>query len=297
MRFGLVLLPFLTVAALTFAPGCSHSEPSEADGQAKGAAVGKLKIENPRLAWTIVGPARESRSYFPGEKFVLAFHVTNNGQPLAAKTKIQSRAECIDAAGAVIVSHALNCVLGDVWRGKANTVVGAMSIPETAAPGEYTIRWKVCDEAAGREAEVEEKIVVRPREFAIFNPVFKSDKASNSPAPLAGAVNGTLLGRVQVAEAERPKGKARIEFLVEVVDDAGDVLQALGPHSAILNEKEEHLAFALSLEAAGEFTLRLTAIDLEKSKTSILELPLTVADPFADSPRLAAKKTTQDAAK
>jgi hypothetical protein len=140
---------------------------------------------------------------------------------------------------------------------------------------------------------------VRPKGFAIVNPQFKSDRGASSATPLVGAIKGAVLGRVQVVEALRDsKKKAQVDFLVEVVDASNNVVYALGPQTVNLALDKEHLVFALPLEAAGEYTLRLTATDKATEKTSTLEFPLAIVDPFAAPPaRLAAKEAAAETAR
>ena len=293
VRIGrLALIHFTLVLA-----GCNAQGGEATDAKAD-ASQRPLKIESPRLAWTNAGPNRTSRSYWPGENFVLAFGVTDDGRQVASGTKFKSGAQCIDANGKVISTHESSGVVGDVWRGKDVTLVGAITLPEDAAPGEHVVRWTVKNESDGREASVEEKIVIRPKDFAIFNPSFKSDRGSTSLAPLCGVVHGNLVGRVQVAEAARGKGgRASVDLRVDVVDDSDEVVQTYGPQTVKLTAKDRHLVFALPLVAAGQFTLRLTATDPGQDKTCTLELPLLVVDPFAaPSPKVAKAPTETPAA-
>lgn len=259
------------------------------------AVAGELEIRNPRLAWTTMGPRRESRSYLPGEKFVLAFEIVDDGKPLATGAKMTATGACRNAAGETIVAHKSEGMLKTSWRGSPARFVAELMLPQDAPPGDYTIEWAMEDAVTHKVASVRENISIRPLEFAIVNPQFKNDRNSSSPAPLVGAIHQTMISRVEVVGETREKAVARIEYQVEIVDSAGEVVCNQGPDIVELNSKSRRLVAVGTLEIAGEFTLRLTAVDIASGKKSSLEFPLIVLAPDEfPSARLAA--TSKDAA-
>src|SRR5439155_13334155 len=157
------------------------------------AQSGKLGVINDRLTYGHLGPTRDTAKYLPGDVIHLAFEVQNLTFDSNGKATYAMGLEIIDPKGTELLKQkprtasALNYLGGTTMPCAAN-----LQIPLESAPGTYTFRVTVIDNASKSMVSVEKKIEVLPKGFGLIHVGTSADNTANIPWAPVGVVGDSM---------------------------------------------------------------------------------------------------------
>lgn len=248
---------------------------------------GSLKLDNVRSTHGILGPARTSENYVPGDALTLNFDI--DGITIDDKGKIlysiAYEVKNLDDKSTVVSQAPQKLETITAFGGKRAQGMVQLNIGTEQPPGNYSMKVTVTDRASGATQELTHKFTVVQPKLAIVRLRTSSDRDGVSPVPALGEgqdvwFNFGVVGFGRDATTKQPS----VQFEFNVLDDAGKPTMAK-PYVTTFNKDvpEKNLAipehFPLSLTRAGKFTIEMTVTDQLTKKTDKLTIPLTVIAP------------------
>lgn len=250
-------------------------------------AWAELRIENIQACYGRLGPERKSLTCYPLEEVEFRYVIKGVRVDAAGKIDGELTMQITDPNGKELLNRksplaAILALGGDSLPGHASLV-----LPPELPAGKYTMSVSFRDNLAGESAQFQREIVLKPTEFAIASPRFYYDADGKVPAPAAGLVSETLHVKLRVIGFDRSQGKIDTDMEMEVLDSAGKSVMPNPIRAQLQNDKPDvvqkapYLTFSgeLSLNRAGDFTLRVKVNDRVGKKSAQFETPLRVTLP------------------
>jgi hypothetical protein len=231
------------------------------------------------------GPARNTDTFFAGETLTYRFDVSQPRLNADRKFNVAFSYRLLDESGKPQVAESYP-VEGRLWIDLERVRYHLeFKLPDDLAAGSYSLELGCIDNEAGKQATVSRPLEVEPAEFALVSTRFYYDQATTIPAPAGGLQGQDLHFQVEVLGEDRSQGKAHLVFEMHVLDEAGREVSHLEPIAwqhdapAFLDDRAKHPLFSghLALLRAGNFVLRLTAIDKTTGATTSQDTALRVA--------------------
>jgi hypothetical protein len=255
-------------------------------GLASGQA-GNLSVANDRLTYGHLGPARDSAKYLPGDVIYLTFEVNNMTFDKDGKASYAVGLEMLDGKGTELLKQqprsasTRNYLGGTILPCAAN-----MQVPLEAAPGTYTLRVTVIDNANKKAVKAERKIEILAKDFGLVHVGTSADPAASIAWSPVGVVGDSIyLNFSTVGFARDPKTKQPyIKASLQVLDEKGQASGAAKMSGEAKSDVPETMAvvpmqFGITLNRTGRFTLELTAMDVLTGKSSKVLFPVRVLTP------------------
>src|SRR5438876_9362338 len=117
---------------------------------------GKLAVANERLTYGHLGPPRESVKYLPGDVIYLTFEVQNMTFDADGKASYAVGLEILDGKGTPLLKQQpRNATSRNYLGGSTLPCAANMQVPLEAAPGNYSLRVTVIDNATKKAVQTE----------------------------------------------------------------------------------------------------------------------------------------------
>jgi hypothetical protein len=242
-----------------------------------------LTLTHVRLTHGLLGPARRNESVSPGDVVYLCFDIEGIKVEDDGAVRYSMALELSDERGKVLFKQ----IPKDM---EAKTSLGGASVPAYAtlnvgletAPGDYQFKIIVKDRASGKEQSLARNFKVLPKDFALVRAQTSLDTEGQYPAALFGCGQGVWVHCSAVGFARAGANtQPNVVFEMRVLDEAGKPTLAKPISSTIdknipAKELALPMAFPLSLNRPGQFTIELTAADQNSGKKAKMSFPLTV---------------------
>lgn len=242
-----------------------------------------LKLDNVRSTHGVLGPARTSEDYVPGDDLTLNFDIDgitidNKGKVLYS---IAYQVTNLVDKTPVVSQQAQKLETDTIFGGKRIQGFVHLDIGTEQEPGNYAIKVTVTDRASNASQEITHKFTVVKPAFALVHFKTSSDREGNFSVPALGE-GQTIWINIGVVGFERDQTTKQpsVKMELNVLEDGKAILDK--PLSKVLDKDvpEKNLAiplqFPLSLTRAGKFTLEFTAVDQVGNKKAKLVVPLSV---------------------
>lgn len=250
-------------------------------------AAGKLEIKNVQPAHGPLGPPRASDDIYPLDEYAVRYQVTGVKPDKDGQADLEGASRLTGPDGKVVFERKAKPTPRPLSLG-GDTVQssGFFTVPEKAAPGEYTFTVSVRDRTSNETASFERKLTLKPADFRILTPRFYLDEEGKVPAPTTLVAGQTLYYHLTVVGFDKSQ-KVALVLRAQVTDADGkdvgakplevktgvaDPAEAEKSRKALLKEK-------LTLNRPGDFKLKVTVGDVVGKKTATFEAPLKVLAP------------------
>ncbi len=246
--------------------------------------AGTLKIDHLRSTHGILGPARASETYVPGDALTLNFDI--NGITVGEKGKVAySIAFVVKNLGdntTVVSQKAQERETLTVFGGNRVQGFVHLDIGTEQPAGDYSITVTATDVASKATQEFTHKFTVVKPKFALVRLLTSSDREGQSPVPALGEGQALwfhfgIVGFGRDTATKQPK----IQFEFDVLDIDGK--STIGkPFVTMLNKEVPDksvaipMQYPLTLTREGKYTLVIILTDEVTKQTDKLSIPLNV---------------------
>ncbi|HWG47887.1 MAG TPA: hypothetical protein VN688_34305 [Gemmataceae bacterium] len=242
-----------------------------------------LALTHVRSTHGLLGPERKNESVSPGDVLFLCFDIEGIKVDDDGKVQYSMALELKDERGKVLFKQLPKDL-------EAKTSLGGVSVPAYATlnvgletpPGDYQFKITVKDRASGKEQSLSRKFKVLPKDFALVRTQTSLDTDGQYPAAVFASGQGAWVHCSAVGFERGGAGKQpNIVFEMRVLDDTGKPTLARPVTSTIdkgipADKVAVPMAFPLSLNRAGKFTIEIAAIDQGSGKKAKMSFPITV---------------------
>jgi hypothetical protein len=242
-----------------------------------------LALTHVRSTHGLLGPERQNETLAPGDILFVSYDIEGIKVDGDGKVNYSTAMELADSGGRVVFrqnpkpSQAQISLGGDSAPGYASLSVGL----DTPA-GDYQFKVTVKDMASGKEQSLTRSLKVLPRDFALVRATASLDTEAQYPAGVYVCGQGVWVHCSAVGfERDRTGGQPNVVYEVRVLDESG---KATLPKAVTNTVKKDvpanvsglQMAFPLSLNRAGKFTVELSAADQISGKKAKTSFPITV---------------------
>lgn len=244
-----------------------------------------LDIINVGFSYGPNGPTRTEAKYLPGDVLFLDFHISGLQFNAEGKANYSIGMLVTDAKGETVLrqdpkpQESLNYLGGKVLPGSAHLQIGTEQ-----APGAYTIKITVSDQAAKTTRSIERKFEVLPVGFGLVQVGLSADPDALVPKASLGIVGETVFLNFAAVGFERDQTskQPRVAIALRILDEQGqptlkNPLTGEANSNIPENLKLIPMQFPITLNRPGKFTLELSARDLLGNRSAIVTLPLQVS--------------------
>jgi hypothetical protein len=240
-----------------------------------------LSLTHVRSTHGLLGPERRDETLAPGDTLFVCFDIEGVRVDDDGKVRYSTGLEVSDASGKTLFKQ-------EPRDQEAKTSLGGNSVPGFATlnvgldqpPGNYQLKITVKDRASGKEQSLTRNFQVLPKDFAIVRVTTTVDTEKQYPAAVFAAGQGVWVHGDAVAFGRGGDKQPNVQFEMRVLDDSGRPVSK--PVTSAVNKDVPDkitglpLAFPLSLNRAGKFTVELTATDQISGKKAKASFPITV---------------------
>jgi hypothetical protein len=271
-------LPLL--AAMTLAPAQDPKQPTRD-------SAGGLKLTNVRNTYGELGGTRSEATFLPGDVLFVGFDIEGIAIDPAGRAKYTMAMEVIDKDSKAIFKQ-------DPAEKSDFVPLGGTKLPARAfvtvgleqAPGPYTLKVTVSDQATKATQVLERKFEVKPRDFGLVAVYTSVDPQGQFPAPTTGVISQSVFVQFGVVGFARDTKTKQPNVVIEMVpvDEQGKPTMKqpnVYTQDAGIDPKELGFSvrFLLPMTRAGKFTVKLKATDKVSGKTATFDLPVAVVPP------------------
>jgi hypothetical protein len=250
-------------------------------------ALAKLEIDKVEACYSLFGPVRRTTDFYPNEKVYYRFVVRGVKTDGEGKADVDLTTKLFDPDRKEVLSQRIPSKGAISFGSESFPAYVFVFAPETAAPGEYTLKVTERDNLAGEETGFERKLSLKPTQFAVVSPEFFHDSDHKVQAPVGSALGQPLFFRMSCIGFDRSQGKIDTEMVAQAFDKDNKpvlskpitVVVASADEQAVREAKTADFRAGFHLMKPGEFTLRITVTDRIGKKTAIFEAPLKVTAP------------------
>lgn len=243
-----------------------------------------LSLAHVRSTHGLLGPSRQDETVAPGDILFLCFDIDGMRLDSEGKVRYSMAIELSDASGKRVFrqapkeQEACACLGGDSVPAYARLDVGL-----DTSPGDYRMKITVKDLASGKGQSLSRDLKVLPRDFALVRTTVTLDADAQYPAAVFARGQGVWVQSSAVGFAVARGKKPDVIFEMRVLDDAGRPTLAkpvtgTPPKELPGDLKGLPLAFPLTLNRPGKFTVEVQALDRVSGKKAKVSLPIVVQD-------------------
>jgi hypothetical protein len=255
----------------------------------------QLTISNIRATHGYLGAERLDNKLLPGDAYLLAFEVDGLKVDPSGKATFTLAMQVSDSNGKVISNppprnQEVYLTLG----GSKLQASATVDILFNQAPGDYTVKVSVTDNARKASGSFTRKIEVLPKDFGIVQLYTSFDPNGRFPCPSGGVtgqyltVNFRMVG-FQCKPKDKDSKQPDVTVELRVLDEDGKPtlqkpFEGRDNNAVELDTVWLPMQFHLALNRPGKFTVELQATDnLSKKIAKKVTLPLTVTEQKASS--------------
>jgi len=253
---------------------------------AASAAHAKLEIRDVQAAHGPLGPERRGLDFYPADEALFRYTVAGAQVDGDRKAVGETTTTLTGPDGTVLV-HRMSPTESWLPLSDSLPTQAQVTFPPDAPPGPYTLSLSYRDKRSGEEASFRRVLNIKRTEFAAVNIRFSYDADGKVPAPVGGVVGQVLYYRFKAVGFDRAAGRIDVGMDLQILDAGGRPALPRPIHLAVASRDADlvrqatdaTLRGSLTLNRAGDFTLRLTLTDRVSKKTAEFEAPLHVKDP------------------
>jgi hypothetical protein len=244
-----------------------------------------LSLTNVRSTHGLLGPQRQNDTLAPGDMLFVCFDIEGIRIDEEGKVRYSMAIELSDASGKVVFRQAPK-------EQEARASLGGASVPAYARldvgvdtpRGDYQMKITVKDLASGQEQSFTRRLKVLAKDFALVRTTVTLDTEAHYPAAVFACGQGVWVHSSAVGFAQDGGKKPNVVFEMRVLDDSGRPTLAkpvTGTPPKDLPDKLSGLpmAFPLTLNRPGKFTVELQASDQVSGKKVKTSFPIVVQGP------------------
>ncbi|HEY7427344.1 MAG TPA: hypothetical protein VH682_24130 [Gemmataceae bacterium] len=246
-------------------------------------AQSDLALTHVRSTHGLLGPERSNETLAPGDILFVCFDINGVKVDDGGKVRYSMAIDVSDSTGKVLFKQAPKDT-------EAGTSLGGSSVPAYATlnvgldtpPGDYEFKITVKDLASGKQQSLTRNLKVLPKDFALVRGMVSADTEAKYPTAVFACGQGAWVHCSAVGFGRSGAEKQpNVVFEMRVLDEAGRPTLAKSVSSTVNKDipaKEPALpmAFPLSLNRPGKFTIELQATDQNSGKKAKLSFPITV---------------------
>jgi len=245
-------------------------------------AQADLSLTNVHSTHGLLGPQRQDDTLAPGDMLFVCFDIEGIRIDEEGKVRYSMAIELSDASGKVVFRQAPK-------EKEARASLGGASVPAFARlnvgldtpRGDYQMKITVKDLASGREQSLTRGLKVLAKSFALVRTTVTLDTDAHYSAAVFTCGQGVWVQSSAVGFAQDRGKKPKLVFEMRVLDEAGRPTLAksvtgMPPKELPNNLFGLPLAFPLTLNRPGKFTVELQASDQVSGKKTRISIPILV---------------------
>jgi hypothetical protein len=241
-----------------------------------------LSLTHVRSTHGLLGPERRNENLAPGDNLFVCFDINGIRVDAEGKVRYSMAIELSDAAGKLVFRQAAK-------EQEARASLGGDSVPAYAylsvgldtTPGDYRMKVVVKDLASGREQSLKRDLKVLAKDFALVRTTVSMDPEAHFCDSTFSCGQGVWVHTSAVGFANGGGKKPDIVFEMRVFDESGkptlaNAVTGTPPKDAPANLSGLPMAFPLTLNRPGKFTVELQATDRISNKKAKMSMPIVV---------------------
>lgn len=243
----------------------------------------KLSLTHVRSTLGLLGPQRTNDTLTPGDILFVAFDIEGISVDDQGMVRYSTALEVRDVSGKVKFQRTPD-------KSQAKISLGGHRVPAYAQlrvgldtpPGEYTYKITVTDLLSEQSQSITRSAKVAAKDFALVRTALSVDLDGDYPALVLGCGQGVwvhtnAVGFARAGDAKQPN----VAFKLRVLDQRGEPVFDKPLTNSIQKDVSEKtlmlpMAFPLSLNRPGTFTVELQAQDEISGKSAKTSFPITV---------------------
>ena len=250
------------------------------------AAHAKVEIRDVQAAHGLLGPARSSTEYLPGDEVFYRFTIAGARAGDDGRMSGEIRMKLTDANGKTLLEKAAPVRQQLAFGGDRFPAKAAIQLGHQFPPGDYRLAIEYTDYLSGEGDAVEQAFSVKPTEFGIVRVRFAADEEGKAPTRLDGAPGQPLHMRLAAVGFDRAGGSIDVEMEVRVLDARGRPVAPAGVRAAVRSADPDavksatHATFTAELTRTrpGDFIVRVTVTDKQSGRAVTFDAPMRVTD-------------------
>lgn len=242
-----------------------------------------LSLTHVRSTLGLLGPQRSTETVSPGDILYVCFDIEGISVDGQGTVRYSTALEVSDASGKVLFTRAPE-------KSEAKMSLGGNSVPAYAQisvglqtpPGDYGYKITVKDLASGKTKSIMRSAKVLAKDFALVRTAVSVDLDGEYPVVVFGAgqgiwVRSNAVGFTRSRDSKQP----HVTFTLRVLDQRGEPVYDKPLTNTVKKDVPEKapvvpMAFPLSLNRPGKFTVELVAVDEISGKKAKTTFPITV---------------------
>lgn len=243
----------------------------------------ELSLTHVRSTHGLLGPQRARETLSPGDILFVCFDIEGISVDDRGMVRYSTALEVSDASGKMLFKRAPE-------KSEAKISLGGHRVPAYAQisvgldtpAGEYGYKIIVKDLVSGKEKSLSRSAKVAAKDFALVRTGVSVDLNGEYPAILHACGQGVWVRCSAVGfERDRSSRQPNVVFSIRVLDERGAPVESRPTTNNANKDVPEKassipMAFPLSLNRPGKFTVELSARDEVSGKTAKTSFPITV---------------------
>jgi hypothetical protein len=249
------------------------------------AQTGELALTNPRVTFGELGPTRPDTKFLPGDLFFLSFDIDNLKVDASGNVSYTMAMDVRDKEGKPVFKQDPADRTETIPLGGNRLPARAFVFLGTDQPaGTYTCEVVVTDKQSKQSKKITQDFVVSKKDFGIVSFMCTADDQQQCPAPLGGVVGQALWLHFVVTAFDRDPKTQQPDLEVKIGFKDADGSPTTKPQVLKVNKGVQPkdsgvpVAFRLSLNRPGKFTIEMEATDAVTKKSAKLSFPVTVVE-------------------
>ncbi len=241
-----------------------------------------LSLTHVRSTHGLLGPQRRDDTLAPGDNLFVCFDIEGIRVDDEGKVRYSLAIEMSDAAGKLAFRQVPKAQEARVALGGNSVPAYAyLSIGLNTPPGDYRMKVIAKDLATGREQSFSRDLKVLPKDFALVRTTVSMDTEARFCDAAFSCGQGVWVHAHAVGFANGGNKKPDVVFEMRVLDESGKPTLAKAvtgtlPKDLPDNQSGLPMAFPLTLNRPGKFTIELQATDRISGKKAKMSLPILV---------------------
>jgi hypothetical protein len=241
-----------------------------------------LSLTHVRSTLGLLGPQRAGETVSPGDNLFVAFDIEGISVDDQGMVRYSTALEVSDPSGKVLFRRAPDKSQAKISLGGNRVPAYAqISVGMDTPPGDYGYKITVKDLLSGKSKSITRSTKVTGKDFALVRTSVSVDLDGEYPAIVYGAGQGIWVRTHAVGFGRGDAKQPHVAFSLRVLDQSGKSIYNKPLTNTISKDVHEKapgipMAFPLSLNRPGKFTVELQASDEISGKKAKTSFPITV---------------------
>jgi hypothetical protein len=242
-----------------------------------------LSLTHVRSTHGLLGPQRANEALHPGDILFVCFDIEGITADEDGKVRYSTALEVTDSGGKVLLKQQpQNSETRLSLGGNRVPAYAHLSVGLDAPPGDYGFKVLVKDLASGKEQSVSRTVKVLPKEFAVVRAAVSADVDAQYPVISYATGQGVWVHCSAVGfDRDKATKQPNVVFEIRVLDEGGKPILSKPTTNTVAKDVSQKqagvpMAFPLSLNRPGKFTVELLASDQISGKKTKMSFPITV---------------------